>query len=187
MWAQTKGLLGDEWGTLGGVRAPGFALEAPGDPEVWTKLTDDQRAWVANTFNKLNGLIIKGGSSPCPTWKPSPSPEAGTCIQSWFNATYGKNPPPGIKMPLRTDGVFDQDTFWATMKIVGDHPTDFPTPFPGTQGITTQGAPPEKTGLSTGAMAGIAVAGAAAIGGIIYVATSGKGGRKTRRKAGKRK
>jgi hypothetical protein len=173
--------------SFGGVGVRGFSLSAAGDPEVWSKLTDDQRAWVANVFNRLNGLIIKGGRPPCPIWKPSPSPEAGTCIQSWFNETYGKNPPPGIKMPLRTDGVFDQDTFWATMKIVGDHPTDFPTPFPGTQGITTQGAPPEKTGLSTGAMAGIAVAGAAAIGGIIYVATSGKGGRKTRRKAGKRK
>jgi len=188
MWAQTKGLLGDEWGSLGGVRAPGFALEAPGDPEVWTKLTDAQRAWVANVFNRLNGLILKGGSSPCPTWRPSPSAEAGACIQRWFNSTYANRSLVGIKMPLRTDGVFDQDTFWATAKIIEDNSKDFPEPFPGTpqtpDPILTDST---SKGLSTGAMAGIAVAGAAAIGGIIYVATSGKGGRKTRRKAGKRK
>jgi hypothetical protein len=180
MWAQSKGLLGNEWGSLGGVRAPGFALEAPGDPEVWTKLTDAQRAWVANVFNRLNGLILKGGSSPCPTWKPSPSAEAGACIQRWFNSTYANRPPAGIKMPLRTDGVFDQDTFWATMKIIEDNSKDFPEPWPGSPGAIEA----EKSkGLSAGAMTGIAVVGAAAIGGIIYVATSGK----ARRKAGKRK
>ena len=174
MWAQSKGLLGEQI-SFGGKGALGFALEAPGDPEVYTKFSTEQQAWIANTFSKLNDLIIKGGSSPCPTWGPAIPAMAG-CFQNWFNSTYGKNPPAGIKMPLRTDGTFDQDTFYALARVASDHPTDFPTPFPGTPGAIAAA----KKGLSTGAMVGAGLAAATVIGGGIYLAT--KSPRKRKRK-----
>lgn len=156
--------------SFGGVGAVGFALDAPGDPEIWSKLTPGQQTWIMNTLVKLDGKIRQATGTSCPSFGPSIT-AAGGCFQAWFNSMYGSQQLQGIKMPLRTDGVFDQDTFWALMKTVGDRSADFPTPFPGTESITTQGG--EKK-LSKGAMYGLAAAGVTAVGGIIYAATRGK-------------
>lgn len=174
MWAQSKGLLG-EWG---GVAAPGFALAAAGDPEVWTKLTPEQQTWVRNVLVRLNTRIVQVTKTTCPTWGPA-IPAAAGCFQAWFNAT---NPTTsgggwtGGTRRLRTDGVFDRDTLDALITTRQIHAADFPILFPG--------SPPEaeKKGLSTGAMVGIGVVGATALGGVIYAATRKGGRRKARRR-----
>jgi hypothetical protein len=177
MWAQNKGLLGEQV-SFGGRSALGFALAAITDyPEVWTQLTAPQQTWVMTTLNTLNGLIIKTTKTTCPTWAPA-IPAAAGCFQGWFNgAKLGLTNPDGSPVVLRTDGVFDQRTLDALRTTVAMNAKDFPTPFPGTEMAGTGTA--EKK-LSTGAVVSIGVAGATVLGGIIYVATRKKK-RKSRR------
>lgn len=172
MWAQTKGLLGEQI-SFGGTNALGFAgLGKAGDPEVWTKLTVAQQTWVMNALVKLNDMVARATYSKCPTFGPSIT-AAGGCFQIWWNWWIDTNKMPATK--LRTDGVFDQDTLNALITTTKLHAADFPEPFPSAAALPPPLA--EKKKLSTGAMAGIAAAGAAGIGGIIYVATR-KSGRK---------
>jgi hypothetical protein len=176
MFARTKGLLGEQVSFGGrGVRA--FALAAAGDPDVWTKLNPEQQKWVISSLTMLNNLIYQGTGTMCPTWGPSIT-AAGGCFQNWFNANAKLTKPDGSPVKLRTDGVFDQDTLDALNTITGMDPPHFPQAFP--PGYITSAAPEPKK-LSTGAMVGIAAAGAAALGGVVYVATR-KRGRKSRRK-----
>jgi len=168
MWAQNRGLLGEQV-SLGGARARGFALAAAGDPEVWTKLTAEQQKWVVDTLVKLNDQIVKTTGSTCPTWAPSIDRASG-CFQPWYNGMYVGSP--GF-VKLRTDGVFDADTLQALITTALIHQADFPASFPG------QLPTAAKKGLSTGAMVGIG-AGVAAAGGLLYAAT--RGGSKSRRR-----
>jgi hypothetical protein len=164
--------------SFGGRGVRGFSLAAAGDPDVWTKLSTEQQTWVVDTLVKLDGYIRASTNTTCPTFGPSIT-AAGGCFQRWFNnQNLGLTKPNGDKVVLRTDGVFDQDTLDALRTVVALHAKDFPAPFPGTKlpGLTGTG---EKK-LSTGAMVGIGVAGATALGGIVYVATRKKS-RKSRR------
>jgi hypothetical protein len=147
MWAQT-GL------SFNGSLARGFGIGSPGDPEIYTKLSTEQQQWVSETLGRLNGLIVSTTGSTCPTWAPEISRASG-CFQNWFNTVNASAP---IKK-LRTDGVFDQDTLDALIVTTQIHSNDFPNPYP------------SKKKLSTGAMIGIAAAGAVVIGGVIYFVT----------------
>ena len=153
--------------SFGGKGALGFALGADGDPSVWEKLTTEQQAWVQATLVKLNDLVTKTTGTKCLTWAPSID-KAGQCFQMWFDSVNANAP---IKK-LRTDGVFDRDTLDALIVTAQIHSNDFPTPFPG--------AAPSGKKLSTGAIVGIAAAGAAVLGGVVYVATSKKSRRRRR-------
>ena len=167
MWAQSKGLLGDQV-SIGGRAMYGFGLGAPGSPPVWSTLTPDQQAWIVATLTKLNDLIYQSTNTKCATWAaPSTSSVAAAtgCFQPWYNSMYVGSP--GF-VQLRTDGVFDADTLQALMTTALIHQTDFPTAYPASA----------KKGLSYGAMVGIGTAVVAA-GGLIYAATRGK---KSRRK-----
>lgn len=157
MWAQSKGLLGEQV-SIGGKGMRGFALGAVGDPNIWASLPPDQQAWVANTFTKLNDMIIKTTGTSCATWAPSID-RMSACFAPWYNSMYVGSP--GF-VQLRTDGVFDQDTLNALKTTALIHAADFPTPFPDSS---------SSKGLSKGEMAGIAAGGAAVVGGIIYLAT----------------
>lgn len=168
MWAQNKGLLGEQV-SFGGSRVRAFALAGAGDPEIWSKLSPEQQKWVTDTLVKLNDLIVKTTGSSCPTWAAN-IPAATGCFQPWFNSMYVGSP--GF-VKLRTDGVFDADTLQSLVTTALIHQADFPAPFPGTM-------PTTKKGLSTGAMVGIATGVAAVGGGIIYAAT--RGGSKSRRR-----
>jgi hypothetical protein len=75
--------------------------------------------------------------------------------------------------------TFDQATLDALRTVAAMNPTDFKTPFPGTE---MAGTAPAQKKLSTGAMVGIATGGAAVLGGIVYVATRKSGKRKSRRR-----
>lgn len=156
----------------GGGGALGFAIGGTSDPEIWSKLTPDQQMWVSNTLNTLNTKIIATGSAPCPTWGPAIN-LAGGCFQAWFNNAYG---PARVSKLLRIDGVFDEDTLCALQMIAGLHPADFPHPFPDPSKQYCKAPVPvsETKKLSTGAMVGIAAAGAAAVGGVIWLATKKK-------------
>lgn len=167
MWTQTKGLLGERI-SFGGSGARGFSLAAAGDPDAWIQLTPDQQTWVMNALVTLDANIRKATGTTCPTFGPSIT-AAGTCFQNWFNsAKLGLTKRDGTPLTLRTDGVFDQDSLDALRTVAALNAKDFPTPFPGTEMAGTGTA---KQGLSTGAMFGIAAAGATVIGGGIYVAT----------------
>jgi hypothetical protein len=177
MWAQTKGLLGEQV-SFGGRRTRAFALAAAGDPDVWNSLSVPQQTWISTTLSKLNDLIVKATGTTCPQWSPSIQ-GASICFQAWFNnQKFGLTKPNGSPVVLRVDGTFDQDTLDALRTVVALNPKDFPTPYPGTEMAGT-GSTEKK--ISTGAMVGIAAAGATALGGIVYVATR-KRGRKSRRK-----
>jgi hypothetical protein len=182
MWAQQalspargnySGYVGERL-SFGGRGALGFALDGPSDPEIWTKLTAPQQMWVSNTLNKLNNAIIAQGSKPCPTWGPAIN-LAGGCFQAWYNAHYAGQG--GPSKALRTDGTFDEDTLCALIMIAGLHPGDYDK-FPEPSGqyckapLPVAAAPSGK--LSTGAMVGIAAAGAAALGGVVFLATRKK-------------
>lgn len=158
--------------SFGGRGALGFALGAAGDPEIWSKISSDQQMWVSNALNTLNTKIISAGSAPCPAWGPAIN-LAGGCFQVWFNANMkGLTDASGKPVTLRTDGVFDQQTLDALRTTVALYPKDFPTPYPGTQMPGMTGTGDNK--LSTGAMVGIGVASAAALGGIVWLATKKK-------------
>lgn len=168
MWTQTKVAFGNV-----GVR--GFALEGPGDPEVWTHLSASQQNWIVSTLVKLNDIIVSQTKTTCPTWAPAIDRAAG-CFQNWFNgAKFGFTKPNGAPLVLRTDGVFDQDTLDALRTVAALNPKDFPTAFPGTE-LPGTGATQKK--LSTGAMVGIAAGGAAAVGTVAYLATRKKSRRR---------
>jgi hypothetical protein len=188
MWARQSLSVGNrltnsgigELISLGGVGVSGFGIGAPGDPDVFAKLTDAQQKWVVDTLVKLDAKIRETTHTTCPTFGPSVT-AAGGCFQGWFNAqNLGLTKPDGSKVVLRTDGVFDQDTLDALRTVAALHGKDFPTPFPGTAlpGLTGTG---EKR-LSTGAMVGIGLAGVTAVGGIIYAATRGGKTRRRRRR-----
>jgi hypothetical protein len=171
MWAQQNRLRAFGGGlaenmSFGGRGAIGFAhppgLAAAGDPSVWEKLSPEQQTWVVNTLVKLNERITSTTGTKCLTWAPAID-KAGQCFQMWFDSVNQGAP---IRM-LRTDGVFDKDTLDALITTTQIHSADFPTPFPGE-------APSGDKKLSTGAMVGIAAAGAAVLGGIVYVATRKK-------------
>lgn len=154
------------------ARGPGFALRGPGDPEAYTHFSAEQQAWIGQTLATLNGLIVKQTGTTCPTWAPEISRATG-CFQAWFNTQkFGFTKPSGALLILRTDGVFDQDTLDALRTVAALNPKDFPTPFPGTS-LPGTGVE-EKKKLSTGAMFGIAAAGAAVLSGVVYVATKKK-------------
>lgn len=163
--------------SFGGAHTRGFSLAAAGDPDAWVQLDAGQQTWVMNTLVKLNDQIFKATNTTCPTFGPSIT-AAGGCFQRWFNAQkMGLTKRDGSPVVLRTDGVFDQDTLDALRTVVALHAADFPTPFPGTE---MPGTGIEKKKLSTGAMVGIAAAGATVLGGIAYVATRKKSRRKRR-------
>lgn len=162
MWAQSKGLLGEQV-SFGGRGARGFALGAAGSPEVWGAQTADQKAWIVATLTKLNDLIYQSTNTTCSTWAP-PSVAGGAaaatkCFQPWYNSMYVGSP--GF-VQLRTDGVFDADTLQALITTALIHQADFPTAYP---------ASAKK--MSYGKMVGIGAA-VATVGGVIYAATRGK-------------
>lgn len=168
--------------SFGGARARGFALGAAGDPEIWSKLNAAQQGWVMGALSTLNGLITKTNpGSMCPGWV-TPSGASGItaatgCFQMWFDSVY---PPGNAVKQLRTDGVFDQDTLDGLKLIASLHPTDFPTPFPGTVATTKK--------LSTAGMVGIG-AGVLTTAGVVYVVAKGglSGMHKKSRKSRRRK
>jgi hypothetical protein len=155
--------------SFGGHGALGFALDGPGDPEIWTKISSGQQAWVADTLRVLNDKIIASTGSHCPTWNAAVITATAGCFQAWFNLNYGGKltGPDGKPVTLRTDGVFDQQTLDALRTVAALDPQTFKTPYPGTElpGLTGEGKK-----LSTGAMVGIGAAGALGIG-LIYAAT----------------
>lgn len=155
--------------SFGGAVVRGFGIGAAGDPEVWTKISSEQQAWVMNALVKLNEMIVKTTGTSCPTFGPSIM-AAGGCFQAWFNANMkGMTGADGKPVVLRTDGVFDQQTLDALRTVAALHATDFPVPYPGTE------APGyAKSKLSTGAMVGIGVAGATVVGLGIYAVTRKK-------------
>lgn len=174
MWAQTKGLLGNSV-SFGGRGALGFALRGPSDPEIWTKLSTAQQQWIVDTLTKLDSIIRQQTGTSCQSWGPSIT-AAGGCFQMWFNANkMGLTKADGSPLVLRTDRVWDQDSLDALRTVAAMDPKDFPTPYPGT---TLPGPATEEEKLSIGAMVGIATAGAAAIGGIGYLATRKKSRRR---------
>lgn len=177
---------------LGGCPRAGFMLEdwepgrpriaglsGPNDPPV--SLPPDQIAWVQSALSALNKQITTTTGTTCQGWQdPTASTTAAVaCFQAWYNAD--PNPPGGLPK-LRTDGVLDFDTLGALSSTAMAFPGDIPArPAPIVVAPTTVPtvAPtpvPAKKGLSTGAIAGIAVAGVAAVGGIVFVATRGGGG-----------
>jgi hypothetical protein len=170
-WARTSG-VGDLMETIsfGGNGALGFALGGPGDPDVFATLTAAQQTWVQASLLLLNSKIMAASGTSCPTWvDPGVNLKAAVgCFQLWYNVNYGTGQ--GSKA-LRTDGVVDADTLASIQMIASLHAADFNVPFPAAAGVPAKG-------LSTGAMVGIGVAGAAAVGGVIYTAT---------RKSGKRR
>jgi len=153
--------------SFGNVGVRGFAIGAAGDPDAWVQLNKEEQTWVMNTLVKLDALIRAATKTSCPSFGPNIT-GASLCFQAWFNSQkFGLTKRDGSPVVLRTDGVFDQDTLDALRTVAGMNPKDFPTPFPGTEMAGTG----EKKKLSTGAMFGIAAAGATAVGGIIYAAT----------------
>ncbi len=171
-----------------GATVAAFGVGAMGDPEIWTKLSTEQQTWIVATLTKLNDLIVKSTGTTCPTWGPSIT-AAGGCFQGWYNANYLPLNPAAIQ--LRTDGVFDEDTLCALIVQAALNPQEFPTPFPDPAKQYCQVpadalAAEEKKKLSTGAMFGIGVAGVAVVGGIGY-AVMRRGGKKTRKKARRRR
>jgi hypothetical protein len=195
MWAQrslsavrgeSSGLgrvsLGEQL-SLGGrpVSRASIGIAAAGDPEIWTKLSAEQQQWVMNALVQMNELIVKTTGTKCATWGPSVT-AAGGCFQGWYNANYLPLNPSAVQ--LRTDGVFDEDTLCALQMMAALSLQDFPA-FPDPKKRYCQVTPSEteeKKKLSTGAMVGIGVAGAAAVGGGIYLATRKKKTRKSRRR-----
>jgi len=175
MWAQSKGLLGEQV-SFGGIGVRGFALAKAGDPDVWQQLTGAQQTWLAGVKQKLNDLIVTTTGTKCATWGPGATYAGSTkCFQGWYNS-FGLG-------QLRTDGVLDLDTLNALIETSQAHPTDFPqfpgsAQFPGTP-VRSEPLTETKKGLSTGAMFGMAAAGATVVGGVIYVAT--RGGKSRRR------
>lgn len=163
---------------FGNVGVRGFALEGPGDPEVWTHLSAAQQSWIVDTLVKLNNIIVTSTKTTCPTWAPAIDRATG-CFQGWFNgAKFGFTKSNGSPLVLRTDGVFDQDTLDALRTVAALNPKDFTTAFPGTE-LPGTGVVQKK--LSTGAMAGLAAGVAAASGTVAYLATRKKGHRSRRR------
>lgn len=178
MWAQSKGLLGEQV-SFGGAGALGFTLDrapvgigAAGDPEVWGRLAPPQQMWVMSVLIMLDAKIREATKSTCgggPITASTPLATATRCFQAWSNAQRQ------VPVTLRTDGVFDLDTLNALIATTQIHSKDFPVKFPGA--VPTVEA---KKKLSTGAMVGIAAAGATALGGIVYVATRKRGRRRRR-------
>jgi hypothetical protein len=183
MWAKTNTGVSEKI-SFGGVGAVGFALGAPGDPDAWTQLTPAQQTWVVTSIRTLDSKIREQTKTTCPGMQsPSITGMAG-CFQNWFNsAKLGLTKRDGSPVVLRTDGVFDQDTLDALRTVTSLDAKNYPTPFPGTEAAGIQ--PVKK--LSTGAMVGIAAAGATVLGGIAYVAMHGKSKRKGRTTRRKRK
>jgi len=177
MWAKTSGV--GEQISFGGARARGFSLAAPGDPDAWVQLTPAQQTWVVNSIRTLDSKIREQTHTTCPGMQtPSITGMAG-CFQNWFNGAHlGLTNRAGAPVVLRTDGVFDQDTLDALRTVTSLDAKNYPTPFPGTEAA---GIAPASKKLSTGAMVGIAAAGATVLGGIAYVAMHGKSKRKGRR------
>ena len=177
MWAQRSlsTVRGESAGigeqvSFGGAYARGFGVGATGDPVIWQDLSSAQQAWVMDTLIKLNDLIVKATGTRCATWA-TDIESAGKCFQGWYNQNY--IPINQQAKVLRIDGVFDEDTLCALMLMAALNPQDFPKAFPDPEKRFCQVAP-EKKKLSTGAMVGIAAAGAAALGGVVYVATRKK-------------
>jgi hypothetical protein len=164
--------------SFGGKGTLGFAIGV-GGPDVWTGLSPAQQTWVMNTLVTLDGLIKKQTGTSCPTFGPSIT-AAGGCFKGWFNgAKLGLTNPDGSPLVLDPTTTFDQATLDALRTVAAMNPTDFKTPFPGTE---MAGTAPAQKKLSTGAMVGIATGGAAVLGGIVYVATRKSGKRKSRRR-----
>lgn len=179
MWTRQSLVFGKGSGVGEQISFGGFAIGSPGDPEVYSHLSAEQQAWIGAALAKLNEVIVKTTGTTCPTWAPA-IPQATGCFQGWFNTNkLGFTKADGSPLVLRTDGVFDQDTLDALRTVAALSPKDFPTPFPGT---TLPGTGETKKKLSTGAMFGIAAAGAAAIGTVGYLVT-----RKPRRRRNRRR
>jgi hypothetical protein len=175
--------------SFGGVGATGFAVGGPSDPDVFNSLDDSQKGWVTSTLAKLNDLIVKSTGTACPTWAdPTTNWQqnlraAANCFQIWWNASRAA--PKGAGKPLRTDGIVDEDTLCALQFVQAADPGNFAVVFPDHgRGFCKPPAPvttTTKKGLSTGAMVGVSLAGAATLGGIIYAASSGGVGTHKRR------
>jgi hypothetical protein len=132
-------------------------------PGIWSKLADAEAHWIASTIIQLNALILKAGNKPCTAWPAdllqddataiAKMPAAVACFQGWFNLN-GKP-----KTALRTDGVLDESTACALMLTAGQHPADFPTPYPG---VLRCGGLPLSAKVGLGALALAAVGGTVA-------------------------
>lgn len=159
-------------------------LQGPNDPAIDTGLAAAQMAWVQNALLILNDKIMSTSGSSCPTWADPTAhlPAAVQCFQLWWNTHYAGTGKPGI--PLRTDGVFDEDTLCALQTITSMHPEDFPIPFPDPTKQFCKPASPLAAvakvhrgivnyleSLSTPAKVGIGVAAVAAVGGTVYAVT----------------
>ena len=165
--------------SYGGGSARGFALGGPGDPDIYSTLSAAQQTWVQGALTLLNNKVMQATGTACPGWvDPGVNLAAAVgCFQLWYNTNYG--PPKAPGKPLRTDGVVDADTLASIQMIAGLHPADFNVPFPAAPPAPVTPTPAvAKEGLSTGAMVGIGVAGAAVLGGIVWAATRGGGKRR---------
>jgi hypothetical protein len=159
--------------SYGGRAAIGFSL---GAPVVSGLGLTDEAVYVINVINRGLG---------CPPTSSGVAP-AIACFQRWYNTTYASS---GVSKTLRTDGVFDQDTLdalkmVAKLRNVPDAPTcaegqtlDLITGTCVTAAASptspTPAAPASSStaGLSTGAIVGIALGGATALGLLIYAVT----------------
>jgi len=164
-------------------------LHGPGDPDVTSSLSPDQRAWVQHTLTTLNDRILGSSGSSCPTWA-DPAvhlPAAVGCFQTWWNANLTGAGKPG--KPLRKDGVLDEDSLCALKAVASLHADDFPHPFPDPSGQFCRapapvahthgaGALARWKRLSTPAQVGVGLAAAAVLGGVAVAVARHQRGRR---------
>lgn len=158
-----------------------WGLGAVGDPEVFSKLSAAQQGWVAGGLAGVKAAAFatdKAAQWPNPGSTLVVGPSSQTMGFQWWSND-------ATKTTLRTDGVFDQDTLNTLQMFVAQlggspfPPAGGPGPIPGPGGTCPAGQAPDpktglcatttKPGLSTGAVVGIAAAGAVAVGGVLYV------------------
>jgi len=150
-------------------------------PEIFfAKLTPEQGAWVYAALTAVGaarkidppnqGAAVCAGSATIE--------DMTRCFQYGYNRDIVATP----AKPLRTDGVFDEDTLCA-LQLYSSKVTAVPFPDPNKlycqppcptgqarDPMTGLCADQKKPGLSTGAVIGIATAGAVVVGGLLYAA-----------------
>lgn len=142
-----------------------WGLGAASDPDITGSMSAAQKGWVAGGIAGVKDAAIKTG-----TWTSADAAD-GLGFQKWYNANVAKVVP--VK-PLRTDGILDQDTLDALQSVVkqmGGSPYPSAACPKGQELDPKTGLCADKKGLSRGAIAGLAAAGAAVVGGIVYVVT----------------
>lgn len=153
-----------------------WGLGGPGDPDIFGKLSPAQQGWVATTFAAIFAKADPKDIQPCGPLNSSAA--MIRCFQMIYNAESTDMP---VK-PLRTDGVFDEDTLCA-LQLAATNTKFGVVPFPDPEKRFCQPPCPvgqardpktglcaetTKPGLSTGAIVGIAAAGAVAVAGLVY-------------------